>query len=95
MRIVGATFTLVERRHETLGGLDVIVRLPGGEVRVTGIVVDLIAAARNDERAFAYPAGVGATLDADTIAAITTALVPHVRLLTRRRVIPLEHVFAF
>jgi len=93
MTITRAHFTLVERASITSGRLDIVLRLPDGEITIDGIVVDIIAAARNDERALTYPAAIRAILDDAIIAAATSRLVPEIRLLTRRRVIPLEHDF--
>jgi hypothetical protein len=95
MTIVGATVTLVERDGVTGGRLDVLLRVHDRDVAVDGIAIDNNAAARNDQSAITFPAAIREALGDDIVAAIAEHLVPEIRLLTRRRVIPLGHVFAF
>jgi hypothetical protein len=88
-------FECVERGGLTLGWIDLILRTPARHTVVCGIFVDLLAAARNDASALTYPAAARALFDAETAAAMSAFLVPQIRLLTRRRTVPLEEVMRF
>ncbi|HEX3866797.1 MAG TPA: hypothetical protein VHV78_08600 [Gemmatimonadaceae bacterium] len=79
--MTGARFELIESAGQTSGQLDV--RFRDG-TSVDGIAVDILAAARNDERALTYP-------DAE----LRAFLLPYVRLLVHRRVVPLEATLRF
>lgn len=85
-------FELIERDGQTIGSLEVL--LQNGS-SLQGILVDIVAAARNDERALTYPESVRDVLGEDAAAALTTFLLPHIRLLTHRRVVPLEATLNF
>jgi hypothetical protein len=88
-------FECVERGGLALGWVDLVLQSPARHTVVCGIFVDLLAAARNDAGALTYPSAARALFDDETAAAMSAFLVPQIRLLTRRRTVPLEEVMRF
>ena len=77
---MNAQFTLVEESGVASGLLEVT--LDDGSV-IANIGVDLVALARNDPSALRFPPGTGS-------AGLAGSLLPHVRMLVRGGIVPLE-----
>jgi hypothetical protein len=73
-------FVLVEEAGIAVGRVEVE-RTDGSSVH--GIGVDLVMLARNDPGALSYPSGASTQ-------GLTAVLLPHLRMLTRGRTVPLE-----
>jgi hypothetical protein len=90
-----ARFELIARSRVASGWLDLVLQAPDCTTVVCGIFIDLMALSRNDFGAITYPSTVDALFDEDGAAAMTAFLMPHLRMLTRGRVVPLEEVLRF
>jgi hypothetical protein len=90
-----ARFECVERAGAAFGMLDLVWQSSALHTVVCGLQIDLLAAARNDEGAIGYPRAARALFDDDGAARMTAFLVPQLRLLMRRRQVPLEEVVRF
>ncbi len=72
-------FALVEENGIAVGRLDLE---PGETPALAGIRVDLLMLARNDPGALTFPNGINDR-------ALAATLMPHLRMLTRGRIVPL------
>jgi hypothetical protein len=90
-----ARFECVERSGAAFGLLDLVLQSATSHTVVCGVHVDLLAAARNDDGAISYPRAARTLFDDERAAAMTAFLVPQMRLLMRRRAVPLEEVVRF
>lgn len=90
-----ARFECVERAGTAFGLLDLVLQSPALQTVVCGLHVDLLATARNDEGAISYPRAARTLFDDESAAVMTAFLVPQLRLLMRRRVVPLEEIVRF
>lgn len=95
MTVAEARFTLVDQGEVAAGRLELVLNASGRMVVANGIFVDLLALARNDFGALTYPPAVVALFDDERMATLTDFLLPHLRLLVRGRVVPLDYVFRF
>jgi hypothetical protein len=90
-----ARFECVERGGAAFGMLDLVLQSSALHTVICGLQIDLLAAARNDEGAISYPRAARALVDDESAAVIAAFLVPQLRLLMRRREVPLEEIVRF
>jgi hypothetical protein len=88
-----AQFALVERDGATWGRLELTLAAGDATAQLSDIMVDLVALSRNDPSALLFASA--APIAADRIWTLTWFLLPHLRLLTRARVAPLEATIRF
>jgi hypothetical protein len=62
---------------------------------VSGILIDVIAASRNDPSALIFPRVAAPAIDAEREWDLTSFLLPHLRMLTRARAVPIEEIMRF
>lgn len=85
-------FELIQREGYDLGWLDLTFAAADRTAVVPGVLVDLVTAARSDVSAFLWPRDSGSVVDEAGAYDLARLLLPHVLLLTRARVVPLEQV---
>jgi hypothetical protein len=90
-----ARFEPVQHDGATWGWLDVTFALDDATQVLCGILVDLVALARNDPSALVFPSSAASALDAERAWGLTAFLLPHLRLLTRARAVPIEEILRF
>jgi hypothetical protein len=88
-----AQFALVEYDGATWGRLELTLAAGDATALLSDIMVDLVALSRNDPSALLFASS--APIAADRIWELTWFLLPHLRLLTRARVAPLEATLRF
>lgn len=94
MRVHAAHFRLNEGAPAS-ASLDLTLAAPSGSTTVSGIRIDIMTLARNDFGAISYPDSSRELFDEDGATAMTALLMPHLHLLTRGRVVPLDVVLRF
>jgi hypothetical protein len=87
-KIAVAQFALVEIDGAIWGRLELTLLAGDATALLSDIMIDLSALSRNDPSAVLFPSG--APITPDRIWELTWLLLPHLRLLTRARVVPLE-----
>jgi|GEM_PF-6974321 hypothetical protein len=88
-----AQFALVEVDGATWGRLELTLATDDDTTQLSDIMVDLVALSRNDPSALLFPSA--APITPERVWELTWLLLPHLRLLTRARVVPLEATFRF
>jgi hypothetical protein len=91
--VTAAQFALVEIDGTTWGQLELTLTTADETALLKDIMIDLSALARNEPSALLFPSP--APIEADRIWELTWFLLPHLRQLTRARVVPLAETLRF
>ena len=87
-----ARFETIQHASRTWGWLDLTFERDGAAMPVCGVLVDVLALARNDASALIFPRAAAAAIDLRRADELTEFLVPHLGMLTRARALPLEEI---
>jgi hypothetical protein len=91
--LTSAQFALVEVDGATWGRLELTLAIGAETAQLSDVMIDLRALSRNDPSALLFPST--APIVTERIWELTWFLLPHLRLLTRARVVPLEETLRF
>jgi hypothetical protein len=94
-RLAVARFESIRRSSKMWGWLDLTFARDDATTLVSGILVDVIAASRNDPSALIFPRGAAAAIAVEREWELTSFLLPQLRMLTRARAVPSEEIMRF